>query len=253
MAHMNGSRPRSRSPLKSEVRRRVSVAPEFFLFIFLEDLSLDARPSACFKLASYVVCFCQAKCGSSARDLMEGGSTSQIGYAFDDLICMPGHINFGVHDVDLLSRFTRAISLQTPIASSPMDTVTEATMAIAMALEGGIGIIHSKMTIEKQSAQVQSVKRYEQGFISRPLCITPNMSCGELLKLRETCGFSGFPVTVTGRLNSKLLGLVTRRDADFSSESTKMSDARLHFWEGFGCLAETNFSEKAGWIYDKQF
>ena len=147
-------------------------------------------------------------------------SKSQVGYAFDDLICMPGHIDFGVHDVELLSRFTKSISLKTPIASSPMDTVTEATMAIAMALEGGIGIIHSKMPIEK---------RYEQGFISSPLCITPNMTCGELVKLREKCGFSGFPVTESGKLHSKLLGLVAKRDADFFSESTLMKDAR-HCW-----------------------
>jgi len=147
-------------------------------------------------------------------------SPTHVGYAFDDLICMPGHIDFGVHDVDLLSRFTRSISLKTPIASSPMDTVTEASMAIAMALEGGIGIIHSKMPIERQAEQVQSVKRYEQGFISNPMCIAPNMTCGELLKLREKCGFSGFPVTENGQLGSKLLGLVTKRDSDFfSSES----------------------------------
>eukprot|EP00434_Breviolum_minutum_P025662 symbB.v1.2.022677.t1/scaffold1992.1/size93445/8 len=178
---MNGSqRPRSRSPLKSQN---------------------------------------EVKCGYSARDLMECSPT-HVGYAFDDLICMPGHIDFGVHDVDLLSRFTRSISLKTPIASSPMDTVTEASMAIAMALEGGIGIIHSKMPIERQAEQVQSVKRYEQGFISNPMCIAPNMTCGELLKLREKCGFSGFPVTENGQLGSKLLGLVTKRDSDFfSSES----------------------------------
>lgn len=151
-------------------------------------------------------------------------SKSQVGYAFDDLICMPGHIDFGVHDVELLSRFTKSISLKTPIASSPMDTVTETTMAIAMALEGGIGIIHSKMPIEKQVAQVENVKRYEQGFISSPLCITPNMTCGELAKLREKCGFSGFPVTESGKLHSKLLGLVTKRDADFFSDSTLMTE-----------------------------
>lgn len=107
-----------------------------------------------------------------------------------------------------------------------MDTVTEASMAIAMALEGGIGIIHSKMPIERQAEQVQSVKRYEQGFISNPMCIAPNMTCGELLKLREKCGFSGFPVTENGQLGSKLLGLVTKRDSDFfSSESILIKDS----------------------------
>ncbi|CAK9086264.1 Inosine-5'-monophosphate dehydrogenase 1a (IMP dehydrogenase 1a) (IMPD 1a) (IMPDH 1a), partial [Durusdinium trenchii] len=164
------------------------------------------------------------RCGHSARDLLECPKF-QIGYAFDDLICMPGHIDFGVHDVELLSRFTRSISLKTPIASSPMDTVTESAMAIAMALEGGIGIIHSKMSIERQAAEVRSVKRYEQGFISNPACISAKMTCGELIKLQEKCGFSGFPVTESGQMKSKLLGLVTKRDSDFfPSESTLIED-----------------------------
>lgn len=145
-------------------------------------------------------------CGYSARELMES-SKSHVGYAFDDLICMPGHIDFGVQEVELLSRFTRSIRLKTPIVSSPMDTVTEAAMAIAMALEGGMGIIHSKMSIAQQAEQVESVKRFEQGFISSPLCLAPAMTCTELMKLRASCGFSGFPVTADGRLKSQLLGL----------------------------------------------
>eukprot|EP00439_Symbiodinium_sp_Y106_P030140 s6334_g3.t1 len=132
---------------------------------------------------------------------------------------MPGHINFGVHDVVLESRFTRGVTLKTPIVSSPMDTVTEAQMAIAMALEGGIGIIHSKLPVDTQAELVRAVKRFEQGFISKPACISPNMTHKELMELRETCGFSGFPVTEDsaqdGKLKSKLLGLVTRRDAEF--------------------------------------
>ncbi|CAK8985441.1 unnamed protein product [Durusdinium trenchii] len=122
---------------------------------------------------------------------------------------MPGHIDFGVHDVELLSRFTRSISLKTPIASSPMDTVTESAMAIAMALEGGIGIIHSKMSIERQAAEVRSVKRYEQGFISNPACISAKMTCGELIKLQEKCGFSGFPVT---DIMTKAADLITAKE-----------------------------------------
>mmetsp|Transcript_87465 Transcript_87465/g.209234 ORF Transcript_87465/g.209234 Transcript_87465/m.209234 type:complete len:515 (+) Transcript_87465:62-1606(+) len=161
----------------------------------------------------------EAMCGYSARELMES-SKSHVGYAFDDLICMPGHIDFGVQEVELLSRFTRSIRLKTPIVSSPMDTVTEAAMAIAMALEGGMGIIHSKMSIAQQAEQVESVKRFEQGFISSPLCLAPAMTCGELMKLRGTCGFSGFPVTADGRLKSQLLGLVTRRDVDFVEDET---------------------------------
>lgn len=82
------------------------------------------------------------------------------------------------------------------------------------------------MSIERQAAEVRSVKRYEQGFISNPACISAKMTCGELIKLQEKCGFSGFPVTESGQMKSKLLGLVTKRDSDFfPSESTLIEDA----------------------------
>mmetsp|Transcript_61414 Transcript_61414/g.143686 ORF Transcript_61414/g.143686 Transcript_61414/m.143686 type:complete len:500 (+) Transcript_61414:54-1553(+) len=187
----------------------------------------------------------EATCGYSALELFKNPQF-QIGYALDDLILMPGHINFGVHDVVLESRFTRGVTLKTPIVSSPMDTVTEAQMAIAMALEGGIGIIHSKLPVDTQAELVRAVKRFEQGFISKPACISPNMTHKELMELRETCGFSGFPVTEDGKLKSKLLGLVTRRDAEFVdhnsvvvSEFMTPADKLLTAKEGIG-LKEAN-------------
>jgi len=152
--------------------------------------------------------------GHSARDIFEN-KANRVGYTYDDLIVMPGHIAFGVHDVVLESNFTRTIRLRTPIVSSPMDTVTESKMAIAMALEGGIGIIHSNMTPEDQAKEVTKVKRYESGFIMDPVCIPPTMRLSDLDKLRAQCGFTGFPVTQDGNMGSKLLGLVTKRDTDF--------------------------------------
>lgn len=153
--------------------------------------------------------------GLSTKEIFEDTSNSLIGYAYDDLICMPGHIDFGVHDVVLESRFSRTITLKTPIVSSPMTTVTESKMAIVMALEGGIGVIHGSLPIETQAKEVMNVKKYEQGFISDPICISPTMSLSDLSTLCAKSGFTGFPVTQDGKMGSALLGLVTKRDTDF--------------------------------------
>jgi len=152
--------------------------------------------------------------GHSAQEIFESKS-SFTGYTYDDLICMPGHINFGVHDVVLHGKFTRDIALKSPIVSSPMDTVTESRMAIAMALEGGIGVIHTNLSIDEQVREVMQVKKFECGFIMDAKCIPPTMTLEELAALRRKSGFSGFPVTEDGRMGSKLLGLVTKRDSDF--------------------------------------
>jgi len=152
--------------------------------------------------------------GHSAWDLL-GDPKVKTGYTYDDLILLPGSIDFGVHEVELLSRFSRNISLKTPIVSSPMDTVTESKMAIALALHGGIGVIHKNMSIEDQVKEVVRVKKFKSGFITDPYCIPPTMTVAELDELRKSCGFNGFPVSEDGKLGSKLLGLVTRRDTDF--------------------------------------
>jgi len=155
--------------------------------------------------------------GHSAADIFEGKS-SMVGYTYDDLICMPGHINFGVQDVNLQGNFTRKIKLKTPIVSSPMDTVTESKMAIAMALEGGIGVIHTNLPVDQQAKEVMTVKRFKCGFIMDPVCIAPTMTVEELDVLCRKTGFHGFPVTEDGCMGSKLLGLVTKRDTDFSTD-----------------------------------
>eukprot|EP00429_Kryptoperidinium_foliaceum_P043967 CAMPEP_0176113650 /NCGR_PEP_ID=MMETSP0120_2-20121206/57073_1 /TAXON_ID=160619 /ORGANISM="Kryptoperidinium foliaceum, Strain CCMP 1326" /LENGTH=515 /DNA_ID=CAMNT_0017447879 /DNA_START=74 /DNA_END=1622 /DNA_ORIENTATION=+ len=153
--------------------------------------------------------------GHSAADIFDK-TKSLTGYTYDDLICLPGHISFGVHEVALHGNFTKKITLKTPIVSSPMDTVTEAKMAIAIALEGGIGVIHTNLSIEEQVREVMQVKRYESGFIMDPVCIPPTMTIADLDKLRQSSGFSGYPVTEDGRMGSRLMGLVTKRDTDFA-------------------------------------
>jgi IMP dehydrogenase len=152
--------------------------------------------------------------GHSAQDIFEDASC-RTGLTYDDLICMPGQITFGVHDVVLESRFSKKIALKTPIVSSPMDTVTEARMAIGIALQGGIGVIHCNMSADEQVKEVLTVKRYKSGFITDPICIQPQMTLRDLDELRSKYGFSGFPVTAAGTMGSKLLGLCTRRDTDF--------------------------------------
>ena len=149
--------------------------------------------------------------GLSAEALFAKG----MGLTYNDIILLPGHIDFAVHDVQLTSRISKTISLNTPIVSSPMDTVTEANMAIHMALLGGMGIIHYNNTISEQAQEVRHVKRFKNGFITDPIVLTPGHKVSDVDRIREQFGFSGVPITETGRMGGKLLGIVTSRDVDF--------------------------------------
>lgn len=120
----------------------------------------------------------------------------------------------------MTSQLTKKIRLSTPIVSSPMDTVTEADMAIAMALQGGIGMLHYSNTVEQQAEMVRAVKRFENGFISSPKVLSPNDQVADLDELKV----SGVPITDDGTPKGKLVGLVTSRDVDFIEDrSLKLS------------------------------
>lgn len=132
---------------------------------------------------------------------------------FDDVLLLPAHSVVLPRNVNLTTRLTREISLNIPLVSAAMDTVTEARLAIALAQEGGIGIIHKNMPAESQAAQVSNVKRFESGVVKDPITIPPDMTVREVLNLIHKFRISGLPV-VEG---SKVVGIVTNRDLRFET------------------------------------
>ncbi|HHC71544.1 MAG TPA: IMP dehydrogenase [Thiotrichales bacterium] len=137
----------------------------------------------------------------------------QEALTFDDVLLVPAHSTVLPRDVDLSTQLTRDIRLNIPIISAAMDTVTEARLAIAMAQEGGLGIVHKNMSVEEQAHQVRQVKKFESGIISNPITVPPDMSIREVLELTRSQNISGVPV-VKGE---DLVGIVTSRDLRFET------------------------------------
>ncbi|ROH89066.1 IMP dehydrogenase [Stagnimonas aquatica] len=132
---------------------------------------------------------------------------------FDDVLLLPAYSDVLPRSVDTGTQLTKSIRLNIPLLSAAMDTVTEAKLAIALAQEGGMGIIHKNMTPERQAAEVRAVKKYEAGIIADPITVPPSMTIGEVLKLTRSNRISGVPV-VDG---NKLVGIVTGRDLRFET------------------------------------
>jgi len=133
---------------------------------------------------------------------------------FDDVLLQPGYSEVLPQEVDLSTRLTAEISLNIPILSAAMDTVTEARLAIALAQEGGIGVIHKNMSVEEQARQVHTVKKYESGIVRNPITVTPDMTIREVIDLTRAMGISGVPVVS----ESQTVGIVTGRDLRFETQ-----------------------------------
>ncbi len=138
----------------------------------------------------------------------------QKALTFDDVLLLPAHSRVLPREVSLKTRLTRKLELNIPLVSAAMDTVTEARLAIAMAQEGGIGIIHKNLTPQAQAVEVAKVKRFESGVLRDPMTVSPEMTVREVMALQQQYKISGFPVVKSG----KVVGIVTNRDLRFEAE-----------------------------------
>lgn len=146
------------------------------------------------------------------------GKIAKEGLTFDDVLLIPQYSEVLPYQVDLSTKLCDKITLNIPLLSASMDTVTECELAIAMAREGGIGIIHKNMTIEQQAEQVDKVKRSENGVITNPFSLGPDNTLEDANNLMRRFKISGVPVTVDGRL----VGIITNRDLRFETDMTKL-------------------------------
>jgi IMP dehydrogenase len=140
------------------------------------------------------------------------------GITFDDVHLEPAYSDVVPRDVDVRTQLTRNIRINIPVISSPMDTVTESELAIALAQEGGIGIIHKNLTIQLQTREVDKVKRSENGIITDPITLPPDETVGTARRIMEQHNISGVPITVGG----KLRGILTRRDLRFRTDNNQL-------------------------------
>ncbi|HUP01779.1 MAG TPA: IMP dehydrogenase [Gemmatimonadota bacterium] len=141
------------------------------------------------------------------------------GLTFDDVLLIPRHSAVHPRDTDIRTRFTRGLELNIPLVSAAMDTVTGARMVIAMAREGGIGVLHKNLTIDDQAAQVDRVKRSESGLIQNPVTLGADRPIGEARRLMELYGISGVPIVGDG---GDLVGIITNRDLLFERDSGRL-------------------------------
>ena len=148
---------------------------------------------------------------------MQPDKFAREGLTFDDVLLVPARSRVMPRDVDVSTRLTRKIKLNLPLMSAGMDTVTESRMAIAMAREGGIGVIHRNLSIEKQAEEVDKVKRSEHGVITNPFRLSPDHTLSDAAALMERYRISGVPITVGDRL----VGIITNRDLRFEKDYAK--------------------------------
>jgi IMP dehydrogenase len=138
---------------------------------------------------------------------------------YDDLILLPKFVDFSVDEIELGTKLTREINLNIPLVSSPMDTVTESELAIAIALQGGIGMIHYNMPPEEQRREALKVKRFKNGFVSDPITLPPQATIRDVIRIRKDHGYSTIPITENGSPRGQLLGMIAKYDySSFTSD-----------------------------------
>src|SRR5690349_21171674 len=137
------------------------------------------------------------------------------GLTFDDVLLSPAYSQVLPRETDISTKLTRSLKLNIPMLSAAMDTVTEASLAIALAREGGLGILHKNMTIERQAEQVRKVKRSESGLIIDPITLHDDATIGDALQLMKENKIGGIPIIDN---NNKLVGILTNRDLRFETD-----------------------------------
>lgn len=179
----------------------------------------------------------------------------QTSLTFDDVLLEPQYSETLPKDTDVRTNLTKGLKLNIPLVSAAMDTVTEHEMAIQMAMEGGIGIIHKNLTPEEQARQVRKVKRYENGFIRSPLVVSPDDTLEKVMQIRDQYGYKAIPVTKDGKSNGELMGIVTKNDymtkhakvkvKDRMTPYTKlfMAEKGVSLQEAYEMLEESKFSK----------
>lgn len=161
---------------------------------------------------------------------------------FDDVLLIPQYSEILPKDADVSSKISKGLKLKIPLVSAAMDTVTEHEMAIKMALEGGIGIIHKNLTPDQQAEQVSKVKRYENGFIRNPMVVGPEDPISKVIHIRDQYGYKAVPVTKDGEPNGELVGIVTKNDYMAKHANIPVSDRMTPFKKLF--MAEKGISLK---------
>lgn len=148
--------------------------------------------------------------GLSVKEMFE----IKKGMTFDDFLLLPGYVDFSYENVNLSFELAKGLKVNVPIISSPMDTVTEDRTAIALALSGGLGVIHYNNTIKEQAQLVSNVKQFKNGFIVNPVVLSPQHTIKDVHRIKKERGFTGIPITEDGTLATRLVGMVSRRDID---------------------------------------
>jgi IMP dehydrogenase len=156
---------------------------------------------------------------TDANDYSDGSALGPVALTFDDVLLKPAHSEVMPGEVDTATRLTRSISLNIPILSSAMDTVTESRLAIAMAQAGGIGVIHRNLEPDQQAEEVRQVKKFESGMVVNPVTITPQETLADALEMMRRYGISGIPVVERNAdgEQQRLVGILTNRDVRFAS------------------------------------